>query len=163
MELGNQSEFQVEDLKPSKPGTLVLRQKETHTDKTPVKHGSDLARDSLPDRKIYQTYLTGESYISNQGSRKIQGSLTSTTITGTPVSRRELYRNTSVPVNRSPPLAKKHTAELESHSANPSIKVTIGHVEVRAATQPAMVSPPSRQNPVLSLNDYLKKRNGNIL
>ncbi len=144
----------------SKPGTLVSGQKNTDVDKTPAKLGHDLHHEnSLSDRKMFQTYRTGESYISTQKKREIQGSPTSTTIAGTPVSRRKLYQNASAPVNRNPP--EKHIAE--SHSTHPEIKVTIGHVEVRAATKPAQVSVPSRQNPVLSLNDYLKKRNGNTL
>ncbi len=111
------NELQIEGLKPSKTGILVLERN---------------------DRKMSQTYHTSESYISTQKRREIQGSLVSTTIA-----------------------PEKHIAD--SHSTPPAIKVTIGHVEVRAATKPAQVSVPPRQNPVLSLNDYLKKRNGNML
>ncbi|VVB95215.1 Uncharacterised protein [uncultured archaeon] len=132
------NELQIQD-----PGTLILRRKET----------------GVPDKKMFQTYHTSESYISTQKRREIQGSLVSTTIAETPVSRRKLYQNASASSSRNPP--EKHIAE--SYSTNPVIKVTIGHVEVRAATKPAQVSVPSRQNPVLSLNDYLKKRNGNTL
>jgi len=104
-----------------------LRRKETGVNKALAKHGSDLQHEnSLPDRKIDQTYHTGEPYISNQKSSKIQGSTISTPITGTPVAGRELYRNTSALVKKNSPPAEKHIAELGSHSTIPAIKVTIG-------------------------------------
>ncbi len=153
IETGNQSEFQV-----AASGEIPEMINLTDSaEKKSVKQDSDLQSEkSLPDRKMFQT---SESYISTQKRREIQGSLVSTTIAGTPVSKRKLYQNSSASSNRNPP--EKHIAE--SHSTNPAIKVTIGHVEVRAATKTAQVSVPSRQNPVLSLNDYLKKRNGNTL
>ena len=50
---------------------------------------------------------------------------------------------------------------------SPTIKVTIGRVEVRAAAPPAPTSPPQRSAPPsaqkLSLDDYLKQRNGGRL
>lgn len=162
----NQSEFQIAashelsaminlmdsaEREPAKPGYVYHHA---------IKPGTMLQHEiSLPDRKIYQTDRTGESYISNQKRREIQDSLTLATIAGTPDPRRKLYQNSSAVANRNPP--EKHIEE--SHSTNPAIRVTIGRVEVRAATKPAQVSVPSRQNPALSLNDYLKKRNGNTL
>ncbi len=49
----------------------------------------------------------------------------------------------------------------DSSSSTPTIQVTIGRIEVRAITPP--VAPPQRPrkpSPALSLDDYLKQRNG---
>jgi hypothetical protein len=50
-----------------------------------------------------------------------------------------------------------------SPSTRPTIKVTIGHIEVRAVKPPVTPqpqAPPQRQHPILSLDDYLKQYNG---
>lgn len=50
----------------------------------------------------------------------------------------------------------------ESATATPTIRVTIGRVEVRANLPPAPAprSKPARPGPMLSLADYLKRRDG---
>lgn len=56
----------------------------------------------------------------------------------------------------------QQAAESEPSSAEPTIKVTIGRVEVRAIMPSAPIAPASRsrtRSPTLSLNDYLKQRN----
>ncbi|VVB53816.1 Uncharacterised protein [uncultured archaeon] len=56
----------------------------------------------------------------------------------------------------------QQAAESEPPSAEPTIKVTIGRVEVRAIMPSAPIAPASRsrtRSPTLSLNDYLKQRN----
>ncbi|MDW7725685.1 MAG: hypothetical protein SCH70_01000 [Candidatus Methanoperedens sp.] len=56
----------------------------------------------------------------------------------------------------------RQAAEPEPSSAEPTIKVTIGRVEVRAIIPSAPIAPASHartRNPTLSLNDYLKQRN----
>lgn len=47
----------------------------------------------------------------------------------------------------------------EAGAATPTIQVTIGRIEVRATPSPApSVKPPSGQNKVMSLDDYLRRR-----
>ncbi|WP_199746994.1 hypothetical protein, partial [Corallococcus sp. AB049A] len=49
---------------------------------------------------------------------------------------------------------------LESAPA-PVVQVTIGRIEVRAVTPPAPARPaPARTSPSLSLDEYLRRRNG---
>ena len=60
---------------------------------------------------------------------------------------------------------EKFMADTMSHEPEPVIRVTIGRVDVRAVTPPP---PPVQQkarqsNPTLSLDDYLRKRNGGDL
>ncbi len=59
-------------------------------------------------------------------------------------------------------LIEQHDAALRSPSTVPTIKVTIGRIEVRAAKPPLEPQPqtPPRRHPILSLDDYLKQYNG---
>jgi len=65
------------------------------------------------------------------------------------------------PVMPAPQLPPSQTAQPASRPA-PAIHVTIGRVEVRAhfASPPAPSAPPPRPTSVLSLDDYLKQRDG---
>jgi hypothetical protein len=60
-------------------------------------------------------------------------------------------------------MSGEHEATLkEPLSSTPTIRVTIGRVEVRAIQPPMSPQPrttPARRGPALSLNDYLKQRN----
>jgi hypothetical protein len=56
----------------------------------------------------------------------------------------------------------QQAADMKTSSAEPTIKVTISRVEVRAIMPPASTPPTSRartRSPILSLDDYLKQRN----
>lgn len=59
---------------------------------------------------------------------------------------------------------KRVASPLSESYGSPTIKVTIGRIDVRAVTPPAPVSPApvrvQRARPALSLDDYLKQRNG---
>lgn len=57
----------------------------------------------------------------------------------------------------------QYAAVSRSPSTTPTIKVTIGRIEVRAVKppqEPQPQTPPPRQHPILSLDDYLKQYNG---
>jgi len=61
------------------------------------------------------------------------------------------------------PVLGRELPRLAQRSAPPTVRVTIGRIEVRAAlpAQPAATrGPPSPRRPALSLDDYLKRRNG---
>ncbi|MFZ3168357.1 MAG: hypothetical protein WA130_12130 [Candidatus Methanoperedens sp.] len=55
----------------------------------------------------------------------------------------------------------QNVATPKSSSSTPTIQVTIGRIEVRAITPPVAPAQRSRApSPTLSLNEYLKQRNG---
>jgi hypothetical protein len=57
--------------------------------------------------------------------------------------------------------AERDEAHDPSFFASPEIRVTIGRIEVRAITPPAVSqSPPAPRTPKISLDDYLRSRNG---
>lgn len=60
---------------------------------------------------------------------------------------------------------EKHESYTTNHEPEPVIRVTIGRVDVRAVTPPPpLIQQKTRQsNPTLSLDDYLRKRNGGTL
>lgn len=61
-------------------------------------------------------------------------------------------------------LTEQHAVARRFPPAIPTIKVTIGHIEVRAVEPPRspqpQAPPPPKQYPILSLDDYLKQSNG---
>lgn len=64
-----------------------------------------------------------------------------------------------------PAMTPRSAAEQQEQgpAATPTIRVTIGRVEVRAVVQPAPDPPraaPARSGSILSLDEYLKQRNG---
>jgi len=62
-----------------------------------------------------------------------------------------------------PAIVEHHSAERKRSSRLPAIKVTIGRIDVRAVKQQAPSLPQPRKidpKPRLSLDDYLKQRNG---
>jgi len=56
-------------------------------------------------------------------------------------------------------LIDRHAVAPRQPSTQPTVKVTIGRIEVKAVT-PQPQTPPPRRHPVLSLDDYLKQYNG---
>ncbi len=60
-----------------------------------------------------------------------------------------------------PVLAAPHKREAAREASSPTVRVTIGRVEVRAvAPEPAQPPPMVRPQPALSLDDYLRQRGG---
>lgn len=60
-------------------------------------------------------------------------------------------------------LIEKHAAVPQPSTTVPTIKVTIGRIEVKAVKppqEPQPQTPPPRERPVLSLDDYLKQNSG---
>ncbi len=60
-------------------------------------------------------------------------------------------------------LLEQHAVAPRYPTTVPTIKVTIGRIEVRAvkpSLEPQPQTPPPRQHPILSLDDYLKQYNG---
>lgn len=58
-------------------------------------------------------------------------------------------------------LIDRHAVAPRPPSTVPTVKVTIGRIEVKAVTPPQQPqTPPPRRHPVLSLDDYLKQYNG---
>ncbi len=60
-------------------------------------------------------------------------------------------------------LIDQHAVAPRPPSTVPIVKVTIGRIEVKAVTPPQapqLQSPPPKQRPILSLDDYLKQYNG---
>lgn len=64
------------------------------------------------------------------------------------------------PRTSAPPLPARRDETAAETPAAPVIRVTIGRVEVRAATPPPPVEPPAPPAPRLSLDDYLRSHNG---
>lgn len=86
----------------------------------------------------------------------------------TPVIERVVHEHTDqtqVPSSRTdlPPRAtapQMRGVEKQSSAEPPAIHVTIGRVEVRATSSAAPTKRPSRSSSALSLDDYLRARNG---
>jgi hypothetical protein len=76
-------------------------------------------------------------------------------------SRRPLPEAPLVPVGEGPrPVRGQATREFSVEAPSPTIRVTIGRVEVRAAPQAPARRPERKPVPALSLEDYLRQRNG---
>jgi hypothetical protein len=76
--------------------------------------------------------------------------MASTKLTVTP----QIRRRTSPPSIHPQPLAKP---------ATPTIQVTIGQIEVRATPSPSPAKKPAPSTPIMSLDEYLRQRNGRQL
>ena len=80
---------------------------------------------------------------------------------GKPVDRRTLEAEIGFAVPRKRPVEPEHSHSMLPHpSPEPTIAVTIGRIEVRAVTpsQPTKSTPPAA--PVMSLDEYLRRRSG---
>jgi hypothetical protein len=77
-------------------------------------------------------------------------------------SRPILTRLASPEANSAKTAAAQDQPIQADSSAAPQIHITIGRIEVRAANPPPVVprKPAARQGPVVSLEDYLKRRQG---
>src|SRR5205085_5838300 len=73
-------------------------------------------------------------------------------------ARRERLTPPVTPLRESPPLARAEAREPTERT--PTIRITIGRIEVRAVTSPALAErrAPARPKPMLSLEDYLQQR-----
>ena|SRR5947209_13927536 len=75
-------------------------------------------------------------------------------------AQRERLTPPMQPLREPPPMSRAEARELPSRA--PTIRITIGRIEVRAVTSsaPAERRAPARPKPMLSLEDYLQQRNG---
>ncbi|HKP73493.1 MAG TPA: hypothetical protein VJT82_11180 [Pyrinomonadaceae bacterium] len=64
------------------------------------------------------------------------------------------------PATPAPSSRRNSDADAASNAPAPTIQVTIGRIEVRAAPTPAPARRTSAQTPHLSLEEYLRRRNG---
>lgn len=82
----------------------------------------------------------------------------------TPLASERLIRpEISFRQEQTEPAVLDHFAEKEASPMLPAMKVTIGHIDVRAVRQQTPSPPRQRKvdpKPKLSLDDYLKQRNG---
>jgi len=78
------------------------------------------------------------------------------------INKKTGFKNVIYPVIKISPEGKDQIIrEIQTKLQQPTIKVTIGRVEVRAVPAPPVFSPsPSMKKPSLSLDEYLKQHNG---